>query len=615
MSTLAPGHLIPALIFGAFVTGSAQTRPNIVFIFTDDHATQAIPAYGGFLKDVARTPNIDRLAREGMRFDKAYVTNALCGPSRAVIQTGKYSHKNGFMTNEAAFDASQPTMPKLLRAAGYQTAVVGKWHLVSDPLGFDFWDVLPGQGAYYNPQFIRGDAAGRKQVRAIQGSNSRIVGDIALDWLRNGRDKSKPFLLMYQFKAPHRQWQPGPEYVGRYQGVKIPEPRNLLDDFRWRGSAARFQDMTIRHTMTRMDLKLDDPNGFAFWLPEQKTAWNAYYGKVKADFASRGFSFEDRTDNALVRWKYQRYMEDYLSVSEEMDAEVGRMLGFLDSSGLTSNTLVVYSSDQGFFLGEHGWFDKRFMYEESLRTPLVARWPGVAPAGSVNGDLVSNLDFPETFLELAGAPIPADMQGASLVPLLKGQRPASWRKSHYYHYYEGPPAEHHVYRHYGVTTGRHKLVYFHDVDEWEFYDLAKDPGEMINQYWIPENAATIKELKAELARLRQQFEVPADPPRDTSLRTISLEKWTTPLADPVVVRERVGGFDMTWIRKGNRVRFEAGEPKGGSLQVSIHRVDGSLLESLPGDGSFEWDLAGWRAGIYVVEFRRKKDVRFLKIRI
>jgi len=452
-------------------------KPNILLIFSDDHAVEAVGAYRSWLGTAAKTPNIDRLATEGMRFDRALVTNSICGPARAVILTGKYSHVNGFtvnvINNEPAgsnvFNGAQQTFPKLLRANGYQTAVIGKWHLTSDPTGFDYWDVLNGQGTYYNPEFFRGDITGRLNTRTVTGYNSDIVSDLALTWLRTGRNTGMPFMLMAQYKSTHREWEPGPGYFNRFDTVSIPEPASLFDNYDYRGSAAHRQDMTIRKTMTRTDLKLDNPPDWGRMNATQQATWNAYYDSVKANFISTGFNFSDTSNNALVRWKYRRYLRDYLSVAAQMDANIGRLLGYLDSTGLSANTVVIYSSDQGFYLGEHGWFDKRWMYEESLRTPLIVRWPGQVATGSVNKNIVSNLDFAETFLDIAGIAVPAAMQGRSFLPILRGQTPANWRTAFYYQYYEYP-ISHNVYPHYGVSTDRYKLIYFHCINEWEFYD-------------------------------------------------------------------------------------------------------------------------------------------------
>lgn len=491
-------RLIAAILCVLIGTGSAlaQSQPNILFIFSDDHSYKAVSAYGFKLN---RTPNIDRLAREGMRFDRCLVTNSLCGPSRACILTGKYSHLNGFYNNSySRFDGSQTTFPKLMQGAGYQTAIIGKWHLVTDPTGFDFWDILPGQGVYYNPQMIRN---GERSKRP--GYVSDLITDQALDWLKH-KDPSKPFLLMCQHKAPHRDWSPNISKLALHDGL-FREPETLFDDYSGRGKAEHEQDMRIASTMTEGDLKLIPPRGLD---PEQLTAWNAYYEPRNAAFRSAGLQ-----GDALVRWKYQRYMHDYLACVASVDDSVGRLLDYLHSTGQDKNTIVVYSSDQGFYLGEHGWFDKRWIFEESLRTPLLIRWPGVVKPGAINKNIVSNLDFAETFLDAAGIQVPAEMQGRSMVPLLRGKPPADWRKSFYYHYYEHP-AEHNVPRHYGVVTDRYKLVHFYekDYDYWELFDMKSDPNELRDVYGKPEYAAVQKRLKSELARLRTELKVPATDP-------------------------------------------------------------------------------------------------------
>ncbi|MDX1925110.1 MAG: sulfatase [Pirellulaceae bacterium] len=476
---------------------SVKRPPNIVFIFCDDHAYQAIGAYGSKLVE---TPNIDLLAKQGMRFDRCLVTNSICGPCRATILSGKYSHKNGFMTNNhGVFDGSQVTFPKLLQGAGYQTAMIGKWHLVSDPTGFDYWHILPGQGAYYNPPMIR---MGEKVKHT--GYTTDIITDLSLEWLKQ-RDPNKPFLLMCQHKAPHRDWQPNLKYLGHDKDRQYDEPATLFDDYAGRGKAELEQDMTIAKTMTPGDLKLVEPKGLT---PEQLEKWNAYYKPRNEAFEKAKLEGKD-----LVRWKYNRYMHDYLACTKSVDESVGRVTEFLKQNGLEENTLVVYSSDQGFYLGEHGWFDKRWIFEESLRTPLICKFPGVTPAGSTNAKMVSNVDFAQTFLEVAGVKAPADMQGASLLPLLKGETPADWRKSFYYHYYEFP-GPHSVRKHYGVVTEQHKLVRFYgdDVDYWELFDLKADPQEMKSVFVDPAYAKTRAELEAELARLRKQLEVTEQDP-------------------------------------------------------------------------------------------------------
>jgi arylsulfatase A-like enzyme len=467
----------------------AGRRPNILFIMSDDHDAHAISCYGS---KVNRTANIDRLAREGMRFEHCFCTNSLCAPSRAVILTGKYSHLNGLKDNNDKFDGGQPTAPKLLRQAGYETALIGKWHLKTDPTGFDYWDILPGQGVYYNPVLIE---MGRRQKHT--GYVTEILTDHALRWLK-GRRSDKPFYLMLHHKAPHRQWEPAPKYLTLYDDKEIPEPETLFDDYTGRGRAAHEQDMTIAKTMNNRDVKLIPPNGLT---PEQKVAWDAAYDpKIKA-FQEAHLEGQD-----LVRWKYRRYMQDYLGCIASVDESVGRVLDYLQEAGLADNTIVIYTSDQGFYLGEHGWFDKRFMYEESQQMPLLVRYPREIRAGSVNDDLVLNLDFAETFLDYAGVPAPADMQGVSLRPLLQDRTPPQWRTSVYYHYYEYP-AVHSVKRHYGVRTRRYKLIHFyHDIDEWELYDLKHDPDEMHNVYGDPSYAPVVRELKEELQRLRTQYQ-------------------------------------------------------------------------------------------------------------
>jgi arylsulfatase A-like enzyme len=484
---------------GAARAGSAANRPNILFIFSDDHAYQAISAYND-PRRLIETPHIDRLAREGMRFDRCVVPNSICGPSRASVLTGKYSHQNGFYNNtNSRFDGSQVTFPKLLRTAGYQTALFGKWHLVTDPTGFDEWEILPGQGVYYNPPMIHNG----KRVR-YQGYVTDIITELCFDWLRK-RDKSKPFLLMCHHKAPHREWLPAPRHLGHDHDRQYPEPPTLFDDYSGRGKAEHDQDMTIAKTMTAVDLKLVPP---ADLTPDQRQTWNAYYEPRNAAFRAAHLEGRD-----LVRWKYQRYMHDYLGCVKAVDESVGRLLQFLDDEDLAKDTIVIYAADQGFYLGEHGWFDKRWIFEESLRTPLLVRWPGVIKAGSASANLVSNIDFAETILEAAGLPAPADMQGRSLLPILKGQAPADWRTAFYYQYFEYP-APHHVRPHYGVVTDRYKLVRFDapDLDEWELFDLKNDPHELRSVYGDRTYVAVIADLKRKLKSLRAELGVPVRPP-------------------------------------------------------------------------------------------------------
>jgi arylsulfatase A-like enzyme len=470
-------------------------RPNILFIFSDDHATQAIGCYGSRLN---ATPHIDRIAREGMLFRSCYCTNSICGPSRAVVLTGKHSHLNGFLdNNHGRFDGSQVTFPKLLKAAGYQTAMIGKWHLETDPTGFDYWNILIGQGPYYNPPMIENGV--RKKYT---GYTTDIITDLALEQLKK-LDRSKPFLMMYQHKGPHREWSPNLKDLPLYDETEFPEPATLFDDYSGRGSAAKNQEMQISRDLNELDLKLTPPKSLN---PEQLQQWNAHFEPRNAAF--RAAKLEGKE---LVRWKYNRYLQNYLRCVHSVDENIGRVLKYLDDNGLADNTIVVYSSDQGFYLGEHGWFDKRFMYEESYRMPLMVRWPGKVQPGTENKDLVSNLDFAQTLLDAAGVEASPDMQGASLLPLLRGETPAEWRKSLYYHYYEFP-GPHSVARHYGVKTARHKLMHFYHIGEWEMYDLEADPREMKNVYADPAYATQRAELERELARLRKHYRVTEDPP-------------------------------------------------------------------------------------------------------
>jgi arylsulfatase A-like enzyme len=493
--------LLALCLPGTIPVVAAETgRPNILFIFSDDHAYQAISAYGDPRRLVA-TPNIDRLAAEGMRFDRCLVTNSICGPSRATVLTGKYSHANGFYNNtNSRFDGSQVTFPKLLRKAGYQTALFGKWHLVNEPTGFDEWQILPGQGVYYNPQML---APGRKLQH--QGYVTDIITELSLDWLKR-RDRTKPFLLMCQHKAPHREWEPALRHLGHDHDRTYPEPPTLFDDYAGRGAAEHQQDMTIAATLNSKDLKLIPPSELD---REQRQAWDAYYGPRNAAFRKANLE-----GAALVCWKYNRYLHDYLGCIKAVDESVGRVLSFLDEQGLAENTIVVYASDQGFYLGEHGWFDKRWIFEESLRTPLLVRWPGVVKPGSRFDRIVSNLDFAETFLDAAGAVIPSEMQGRSLLPIFKGQVPADWRTSFYYHYYEYP-GPHNVRRHYGVVTDRYKLVHFYEPDgnAWELFDREGDPLELHSVFGQVDRATVQRELREELERLRRVLQVPPiDPP-------------------------------------------------------------------------------------------------------
>ena len=453
-------------------------RPNILFIMSDDHGKQAIGSYGSVINE---TPHMDRIADEGMRLENCFCTNSICAPSRATILTGTYSHVNGVLAFNP-FDGRQLTFPKLLQAAGYQTAVVGKWHLgqggVSAPQGFDYWNVLPGQGLYHNPEMIE---MGTRRV--YEGYVTDLITDMSVEWLEN-RDRDRPFCLLTHHKCPHRPWEPDDAHAKLYADYDIPVPANFDDDYAERASAAAAATMRIERDLDEHDLKEPPPPGL---------------------------SYEE-----LKHWKYQRFIKDYLRVVASMDDGIGRMLDYLEAEGLDENTIVVYTSDQGFFLGEHGWFDKRFMYEESLHMPFLARYPEEIAAGTSCDRMVLNVDFSPTFLDYAGLPVPARVQGRSMRQLLQGELPADWRTSMYYRYWLHL-AHHGVYAHYGVRTDQHKLIYYYaqaldtpgaiDEDkppEWELFDLADDPSEMRSVYGDPRYSAVACALKDELRRLRRQ---------------------------------------------------------------------------------------------------------------
>jgi len=492
--------LLPIESVTIVATAAEAKTPNVVFIFADDLTCQAISAYGDERK-LLETPNMDRVAKEGMKFNRCLVTNSICGPSRATIMTGKYSHLNGFYNNSnSQFDSSQVCFPSLLKGAGYSTAMIGKWHLGTDPVGFDYWDILPGQGIYYNPPMISG---GQQVKRA--GYTTDVISDLSIDWLKQ-RDRSKPFMLMSQHKAPHREWAPPLRYLGWDKNRVYPEPPTLFDDYAGRSKAISDHDMGIDRTFTPLDAKLVPPPNLT---EDQRKEWDAYYGPRNKEFNDAKLSGKD-----LVRWRYNRYMHDYLACVKAVDDAVGKMLDYLQSEGIADETVIIVSSDQGFFLGEHGWFDKRWIFEESLRTPLMIRWPGVVKPGSVSNEIVSLVDFAETFLDIAGQPIPEPMQGKSIVSVLKGETPSDWRKSLYYHYYEFP-VPHRVRPHYGVVTDRYKLIHYYtpDVDDWELLDRKADPLEVKNFYDDPAYETTVKELHTELARLKVEVKDDLPTPR------------------------------------------------------------------------------------------------------
>lgn len=488
-------------------------RPNIVFIMADDHAYQAISAYGSQL---IQTPNIDRLARMGMLFTNASVTNSICAPSRATILTGKHSHINGKIDNHFPFDTTNVTFPQLLQKAGYQTAMFGKLHFGNNPKGFDQFKILPGQGAYYNPEFITKNEGNI----TVPGYVTDIVTDMTLDWLEKERNPDQPFLLMYLHKAPHRSWLMAGRHMEDFTHRTFPEPATLFDDYESRPAAAEAEMSVRRHMSWSGDNKISPQTMQEMGLEQigidtlrynfsvgrmdstQRATFDKYYGPINEAFKA---AYPDMTEEQIMKWKYQRYLQDYLGTIQAVDENVGRLLDYLEANNLMENTLIVYTSDQGFYLGEHGWFDKRFVYDESFRTPLLVAWPGQVAPGSTSDEMVQNLDFAQTFLDAAGVPQPGDMQGESLLPVLTGTLEDWNREAVYYHYYEYP-AEHMVNRHYAIVTKDYKLIhYYFDLDYWELIDRRKDPQELRNVYDDPAYAEVRERLHRELEQIREKY--------------------------------------------------------------------------------------------------------------
>ncbi|WP_295128949.1 sulfatase [uncultured Chitinophaga sp.] len=491
--------LLLLLSLGTFAQSkTAAKRPNIVFIFSDDHAYQAISAYGNKL---VQTPNIDRIAQGGVLFRNALVTNSICGPSRATLITGKYSHMNGYKANEGKFDVTQMLFPRVLQQHDYQTAWIGKWHLGSLPEGFDYWRILPGQGFYYNPNFIEKG----KDTARVGGYVTDLITDFSVDWIKN-RDSSKPFFLVVAHKATHREWQPDTQDLGAYDHINFPLPSNFYDDYKDR-IAAKNQDMTIDKTMRMVeDLKVHvdwqrKTGLFSRMTPAQQAPFQAYYEGVTKDFDEK-----KPTGKALAEWKFQRYMKDYLATARSLDRNIGRLLDYIDASGLAENTVVIYASDQGFYMGEHGWFDKRFIYDESMRTAFMMRYPGVIKPGTQSDALMANIDWAPTMLDIAGVKAPADIQGRSFLPLVKtGSKNPAWRDAVYYHYYEYPEP-HHVYPHFGLRSKQYTLVHFYgETDSWELYDLKKDPTQQHNVYKDAKYQQVIGGLKKQLKGLIEEY--------------------------------------------------------------------------------------------------------------
>ncbi len=464
-----------AAVSGAWA--ATRNRPNILYIMSDDHAAHAISAYGSRINE---TPNIDRVATGGMRFENCFCTNSICTPSRAAILTGQYSHKNGVYTLNDALDGKRQNVAKLLQGGGYQTAMIGKWHLASDPTGFDYWNILPGQGVYHNPDFI--EMGSRKKY---EGYCTDLIGDFSLDWLKK-RDTAKPFFMMCHHKAPHRPWEPSAKYAHLFDNQTMPEPGNLLDHYEGRARSVAAVKMKVGENNTKTDLKLDRPAGLE--------------------------------GDELRKWAYQLYIKDYLRCVQSVDDNVGRVLDYLDAEKIAENTIIIYTSDQGFFLGDHGFFDKRLMYEESLRMPFLIRYPGAIRPKSVSHDIALNVDFAPTFLDYAGLPVDSDMQGRSFRRNLEGHTPKDWRQSMYYRYWMHNDNDHHVPAHYGVRTKDWKLIYYYNKPlgrtgsfpsaqepEWELFDIAHDPHEMHNLYGQPKYAGITAKLKTELSKLQHDL--------------------------------------------------------------------------------------------------------------
>lgn len=498
------GATLAVMLLATFGTTSCyqkpgdKKKPNIIYIMSDDHTTQAISAYDDIYAEYAPTPNIDRLAKEGIRFDDVFCTNAICGPSRATILTGKYSHKNGYYKNESGgkFNADQWTFPQMLHDNGYKTAMVGKWHLGTVPQGFDFYKYHnnPGQqGYYWNPVY---DDNGH-QVRE-EGYATNLTADFALGWLDSVKNSGKPFMLMLHFKAPHRNWDPDKKYENLWDDIEMPYPETFNDDYKTREKTAGDTWMTMDF-LNRRDMKLKPPSGLK---GKELQKWYSYGNNL----GEAWIPGDTMTIEEARKWKYQVFIKDYLACVKSVDDNIGRVLDFLDKNGLADNTVVIYTSDQGFYLGDHGFFDKRFIYEPSFRMPFIIRYPGKIKAGAINKDIIANIDFAPTILDFAGIKAPDDVQGRSFKDIVLGNKPDDWRTSIYYHYYEYP-FWHHVQPHYGMRNDRYKLVHFYyNLDVWEFYDLEKDPDEMHNAINDPEYADVISKMKDELKQLMTKYD-------------------------------------------------------------------------------------------------------------
>ena len=521
-SLLLSSGIVPQITQSAVKKSAAPAkpaRPNILYIMSDDHSYQTVGCYG---HNLIETPNIDRIAQSGMFFRNCFVANSLSGPARAVVLTGKFSHINGYMDNEShsTFNQDQMTFPKLLQAAGYTTAIFGKWHLSMPPRGFDYYSVLDGQGNYFNPDFIQPDG-----TKKIPGYVTDLTVDQTLRWIREERDYQKPFMVMCHFKAPHRNWMPAPEKIKLYEDKTFPLPDNFYDDYEGRLAAEMALMRIDRHMHLYSDLKMFDsrnePGGTGSgelnenWkrmTQEQKQVFLDFYGPIEKELKAANL-----TGKELGEWKYQRFMRDYAKVISSVDDNVGRLIDYLQKNGLWENTIVIYTSDQGFFMGEHGWFDKRWIYEQTFRTPFLINYPAGIPKtmAKENKALIQSIDFCPTFLDYAGVAIPNGVQGVSLRPILEGKEPKV-RDAVYYHFYEYP-AFHAVKRHYGCRTDRYKIAHFYyDINKWELYDLQNDPEEMHNLYYMPGNEKLRDEMTALLHKLQVKYKETniADPNND-----------------------------------------------------------------------------------------------------
>ncbi len=508
--------LLCVSIISIIAFGQQSQQKNIIVILSDDHAYQAISAYNDRFAEVAPTPNIDKLANNGIRFDRSYVANSICAPSRASILTGTHSHINGILTLDEAFNGKQPTIANILQKAGYETSIIGKWHLESNPVGFNYWDVLMDQGDYYNSDFKTPNGVVRNA-----GYVTDVITNKAINWLENDRNKDKPFMMIVGNKAPHSNWIPPMKYLTYFDNVQLPEPDNLFDDFSGRGTAAKEANMRMESmqmgwycqlwTERKGERDIYNDYGDRLWERaygrlnnEQKAAIDQAYNKKNEAFVKANLKGKD-----LVRWKYQRTMKNYLGCIKSVDDNVGRLMDYLKKAKLEENTLVIYVSDQGMFMGEHSYFDKRLMYEEAVRTPLIAYCPSLISPNQINNDLVQNIDYAPTILDVAGVDIPAHMQGQSLTPLFNGGKLKQDRKSLYYHYYDYPSGRN-IHKHEGVITDRYKLIRYYELDEWEFFDLKKDPTEMKSEYDNPKYAKQVATLKEELKQLRIKYKLPSE---------------------------------------------------------------------------------------------------------